>query len=62
MISERDSAGMRYLWAALREGRLDSGMLPVEQADPAPSSPIVIEPLTVAPLVAAADLESGVSQ
>ena len=61
IVSPRESAGLRYLLAALRDERLDSAVMPGEQSDAA-DTPIVIEPLTVEPLVAAADLETGASQ
>jgi hypothetical protein len=60
VVSPRESAGLRYLLAALRDGRLDSAAMPNDTADA--SMPIVIEPITVEPLVAAADLETGAGQ
>jgi len=61
VVSPREFAGLQYLLAALRDERLDSAVMPGEQSDAA-DTPIVIEPLTVEPLVAAADLETGASQ
>jgi hypothetical protein len=62
VVSPSESAGLRFLLSALREGRLDPGALPADLDETGSAMPIVIEPITVEPLVAAADLESGVSQ
>jgi hypothetical protein len=61
VVSPRESAGLRYLLAALRDGRLDSAAMPSDHGDVV-DMPIVIEPITVEPLVAAADLETGAGQ
>jgi hypothetical protein len=61
VVSPRESAGLRYLLAALREGRLDSSAMPSDETA-VTDMPIVIDPITVEPLVAAADLETGAGQ
>jgi hypothetical protein len=61
IVSPRESAGLRYLLAALREGRLDSSAMPNDETA-VTDMPIVIDPITVEPLVAAADLETGAGQ
>ena len=61
VVSTRESAGLRYLLAALRDGRLDSSVMPKDETD-VTDMPIVIEPITLEPLVEAADLETGAGQ
>ena len=61
VVSTRESAGLRYLLAALRDGRLDSSVMPKDEID-VTDMPIVIEPITLEPLVEAADLETGAGQ
>ena len=62
LVSPAEAAGLRYLVSALREGRLNPDALPDASEELGPSMPLVIEPITVEPLVAAADGESGVLQ
>jgi hypothetical protein len=62
VVSPREAAGLHYLLAALHEGRLDSAVMPNIQSDDIADMPIAIEPITVEPLVAAADLETGAGQ
>ena len=62
LVSPADAAGLRFLVSALRDGRLDPDVLPTSGDELGPPMPLVIEPITVEPLVAAADVESGVLQ
>jgi hypothetical protein len=62
LVSPAEAAGLRYLVSALRDGRLNPDMLPDTSEELGPPTPLVIEPITVEPLVAAADVESGVLQ
>jgi hypothetical protein len=59
LVSPADAAGLRYFVSALRDGRLDSDLLPPVIAD---ATPITIEPIIIEPLVAAADLDAGGAQ
>jgi len=62
LVSPAEAAGLRYLVSALRDGRLDPNLLPDTSEELGPPMPLIIEPITVEPLVAAADVESGVLQ
>jgi hypothetical protein len=62
LVSPEEAAGLRYLVSALHDGRLDPDVLPDSTEEFGPPMPLVIEPITVEPLVAAADVESGVLQ
>jgi hypothetical protein len=61
LVSPAESAGLQSLLAAVSEGRFDSNVISADDASVNPPMPIVIEPITVAPLVTA-DLELGAQQ
>jgi hypothetical protein len=59
LVSRAEVEGVRYFVSALREGRLDANALPSESGDPEEPMPIVIEPITVEPLLSAGDFAPG---
>jgi hypothetical protein len=59
LVSRAEVEGLRYFVSALREGRLDANALPSESGDLEEPMPIVIEPITVEPLLSAGDTQSG---
>ena len=59
LVSPREAAGVRLLLTAVREGRIDSDVLPPVVAD---ATPITIDPIVIEPLVAAADFDAGGAQ
>jgi len=62
VVSPAEAAGLRYLMSAVRDGSLGPDVLPAASDDLEPTMPLVIEPMTIEPLVSAADLEPGVLQ
>jgi hypothetical protein len=61
LVSPAESAGLQSLLVAVREGRFDANAISTDDTSANPPMPIVIEPITVAPLVTA-DLELGAQQ
>jgi hypothetical protein len=59
LISPDDAIGLRHLVSALRDGALDPQVLPTVAGEAEPPMPIVIEPMTVEPLLSASEIQIG---
>lgn len=59
LVSPAEIEALRYFVSALREGRVDPGTLPADTGELESPMPIVIEPITVEPLLTAGDIEIG---
>jgi hypothetical protein len=59
VVSPTEAAGLRVFMSAIRNGHLDSTVLPPDSGDAGEPMPIVIEPMAVEPLLSAGDLEIG---
>jgi hypothetical protein len=59
LISPDDAIGLRHFVSALQDGLLAPEVVPIDAADAEPSMPIVIESMTVAPLLSASEIQIG---